>query len=131
MNQLNFIQNPILDLTQQLSTQLADQLSPLHLSDQDSMEQRKKLISFYLLWANMIISQGIHEHTGDWDPALSVTMRNDETIGNEPGFHVAEILGDNLLLEHPNEDGESPNEDEDCYYRIPIYNIRTISLNFH
>lgn len=131
MHQLEFLQNLHLDPTKQLSTQLAKQNIPLFLNPTDNLEQRKKLITLYLAYHNMIITQGQHEHTNDWDPALAVTLNDNTKIGDEPGYDIANISGDNLLLEHPNDDGENPDENEDCYYTIPILDIQSLSFYYH
>lgn len=131
MRQLDFITNLALDPTQQLSVQLAQQNTPLFLSPSDNLEQRKKLITLYLAYHAMITKLGQQEHSSDWDPALSVILTDNTTIGNEPGFDIATIREDNLLLEHPDDNGESPDEDKDCYYTIPIMDIRSLAFYYH
>lgn len=131
MQQFPFLQHEPLDLTMQISPQLAGLMQPLYLQPGDSLSQRIKLITLYLNFHQLILKQGDLEHSNDWDPCLTVTLKTNESIGNEPGFDIAEISGDNLLLEHPNEDGESPDEDEDCYYTIPIMDITELKFHYH
>lgn len=131
MTQTDFLSNITLDLTKQLSGQLAQQNTPLFLNPDDNLEQRKKLITLYLAYHTMITTQGEQEHTNDWDPGLKVGLINGSVLGDEPGFDIANISGDNLLLEHPNDDGESPSEDEDCYYTIPIMDINFLAFFYH
>ncbi len=131
MHQLDFTQNLEINPKEQISPQLSNQLTPLFLKPEDDLEQRKKLITLYKTWLDMILKLGEFEHSSDWDPA-SIIILNDQTrIGDEPGYEVFSISGDNLLLEHPNENGESPDEDEDCYYTIPIMDIESVGVFFH
>lgn len=131
MKKLDFLNNLVLNEKEQISSQLAPQFTPLYFDNGDDLEQRKKLITLQLNFFALIMKQGDLEHSGDWDPACTVILNNGTIIGDEPGYNVTSISGDNLLLEHPNDDGESPNEDEDCYYTIPIKDIATIQYYFH
>ena len=129
MKQLEFLMNLQLNPATQISPQLADQNTILFLNEDDNLEQRKKLITIYLAWHRLITTQGELEHANDWDPYLNVVLNDGTILGEEPGYDIAQIQSDNLLLEHPNEDGEAPGLDEDCYYTIPIASIH--SLRFY
>ena len=137
MKTLEFTQNLELDETKQLSTQLARQFTPLYLTKDMDETERINLITFYLNWYNLISKQGEHEHSSDWDPAITVELYDGTKLGDEPGFDTAQIndaagnTHNTLLIEHPNEDGESPNENEDCYYTVRIMDISSISYTFH
>lgn len=135
MQQFPFLQHEPLDLTFQISTQLARLMQPLYLKPSDDLSQRIKLITLFLNFHQLILKQGDLEHSSDWDPSLRILYRDNtsdryEFIGNEPGFDIATISGDNLLLERPNDDGESPDEDEDCYYTIPVMNIAQLVFDY-
>lgn len=125
MQQTDFLSNITLDTSKQISPQLAQQNTPLFLNPTDNLEQRKKLITLYLAYHTMITTLGEQEHSSDWDPALTVTLNNGETIGDEPGFDIAQISEYNLLLEYPND------EDEEWYHTIPIMEIQSLAFHYH
>lgn len=130
MKTLEFTQNLELDETQQISSQLAKQFTPLYMTKEHDLEQRIKLITFYRLWLDLILKQGDHEHTGDWDPAVIIELYDGTQIGDEAGYNVFSIQDDKIILECPNDDGEFPEPDEDCYYTIPIMDISSIHTDF-
>lgn len=130
MQQLPFLKHEHLDLTLQLSTQLASCMEPLALPPDTRPWDRAKLITLFLNFHELITKQGYLEHSGDWDPSLTVTTYDGTTIGGESGYDIAQLQGDLLLLEHPNEDGESPSVDEDCYYSINIMTIASLEFNY-
>lgn len=131
MKKLEFMQNLEINPKNQISTQLANQLTPLYLDENDNLEQRQKLITLYLNYYKFIIAQSEQEQSSYWEPACIITLNDNTILGDEPGFDTAQLQDDKILLEHPNEDGEAANEDEDCYYIIPLLDIQSIHFYFH
>jgi len=85
---------------------------------------------------------GSIEHSGDWDPALIITLTSGRVVETEPGYFQCRVEGSNLIVEGPDEENLDKEEleemppqysmtDQGGRYIFPIANIANIEFYPH
>jgi len=100
-------------------------------------ELNKNKLQAYCKMIHFINWLGWIEHTSDWDPSLIITLKTKEIIETNPGYYLAEVKGNELIVEGPHENDISENDEMPPQYQttgeyvITIKDIDSIVLYPH
>jgi hypothetical protein len=118
----------------QLSSLIMDNFRPIPLGDMIDMSTKTFYLHRAINLERITMHLGWKEHTSDWDPYWSITLKDKPTFLTTPGYTASKLLEDHWIIDAP-----EPNEDEDDpdkrYYNkmtstwvIPIEHINAICL---
>jgi len=109
----------------EISAKIFDDCTPFKISKWDDVEDNSHRIKLMesscrnvKAFIDLVEQLGDIEHTSDWDPYLTITLRNGEQTETDTGYWNFEI-----------KDGDLEFEGYEKPMRIPIIAIREISLN--
>ena len=120
-----------------LSSNLAklQQENPLILPDVTPVNINELLeqINAYILFNEYIEKLGWIEHTSDWDPSVTVILKDGTKYENVPGYSAFEPInyGDTELSLPTCQNWDTEDFNEDVIIKIPIKDIKQISYYYH
>lgn len=117
----------------QCSTILFDLLSTSTFTvyNWDNVHKIKYRVQSFIDTVNLITILGNAEHTGDWDPSISIKLRNsNEILESEPGYYHMEILeNENTGTFHLYLEKDEDDEGSIQYHIIDITKIETLLIH--
>jgi hypothetical protein len=118
-----------LEFDRQLSPFLMDNFNTLDLTKPINTINKRKTIQAFIDYIKFLTDLGWMEHTGDWDPYITLRFNNGRIQQyTEHGYYEMELTDDNMLkIEDINEDEDDPEDTAYCFFNID--DIQSITID--